>query len=121
MAELENLKGKNWIATMALCWGLGYFGAHRFYTGKSGSAWAIAVMSITGLLAPISAIWVLVDGITIALGHFKHADGSDLYERVPWFGYLYIVIIVLGIIASVLYAAALFAIVGAAMVGAIAG
>lgn len=27
---LNKLEGKNWVATMMLCWTLGAFGAHRF-------------------------------------------------------------------------------------------
>lgn len=121
MSELENLKGKNWVAAMALCWALGGFGAHRFYTGKMGSAWAIAVMSITGLLAPISMVWTVIDGIRIAVGNFKHADGSDLYERIPAFGYTYIAVVILGLALSFLYAAAVFAMIGAAITAGVAG
>lgn len=113
MAELENLKGKNWVAAMALCWVLGIFGAHRFYTGKTGSAWAIVVMYLTVILSPIAAIWAVIDGLRIAIGNFKHADGSELYERIPALGYTYIAIVVLSIVTMFLYSAAVFAMIGA--------
>ncbi len=106
---LNKLEGKNWVATMMLCWSFGYLGAHRFYTGKTGSAWAMAAMSITGCLAPISYIWALIDGIMIALGKFTHDDGEELYERINWLGYVYIAVSVLTIIVILLYLSAIFA------------
>ncbi len=101
--NLEQLKGKNWVASMALCWFLGYFGAHRFYTGKQNSAWIMLVLTILGITAPISAIWSVIDGFMIALGKYKHEDGSELYERIDWLGYVYIALVILGILACVLY------------------
>lgn len=100
--DCENLKGKNWVATMMLCWSLGTFGAHRFYTGKKGSAWAMLIMTITVILAPVSAIWALFDGVMIALGKFKHMDGCCLYERINWLGYLYIIVMFIAIITAIL-------------------
>lgn len=100
--NLENLKGKNWMAAMSLCWFLGSFGAHRFYTGKTDTAWVMAICSISGILAPISAVWMLVDGVMLALGQFTHADGSELYERIPAFGYLFLVIVALTILIGIL-------------------
>lgn len=113
--ELEKLKGKNWLATLMLCWTLGTLGAHRFYTGKNNTAWAMLVLTITGCLAPISILWTLVDGVVIALGQFRHEDGSELYERIPWLGYVYIALIVLAIIGSLLYGAVIFSVVFAAL------
>ena len=101
--ELDNLKGKNWMAALSLCWFLGMFGAHRFYTAKQNTAWAMVVLTISGFLSPISFIWALIDGIMIVFGNYKHQDGSDLYERVNWFGYLYLILMILGIIVSVVY------------------
>ncbi len=106
--DLEKLKGKNWMATMVLCWMFGTIGGHRFYTGKSKSAWAMLAMTITCCLAPISAIWALVDGVVIALGQFKHADGDELYERIPWFGYTYLIVMGLIILSSLLYMLLIF-------------
>ncbi len=113
--ELENLKGKNWVAAMMLCWTLGTLGAHRFYTGKQNTAWAMLVLTITGCLAPISCIWALIDGIVIALGQYRHEDGSELYERIPWLGYVYIAIMVLAVIGALLYGAVIFSVVAAAI------
>ena len=110
--------GKNWVATMMLCWALGMYGAHRFYTGKTGSAWAMAIMSLTVCLLPISLVWQVVDGIVIALGNFKHADGSPLYERINWLGVVYIVLVVLGAIYLLINFAATMALIGGMLSGA---
>jgi len=101
--DLENLKGKNWMAAMSLCWFLGAFGAHRFYTGKNNSAWVMVVFTATGILAPFSALWMLLDGIVLALGQFTHADGSELFEYKPWFGYLFLAIVVLSVVVAILF------------------
>ena len=101
--QLQELKGKNWMAAMSLCWFLGMYGAHRFYTGKTHSGWVMVVLTVLGITAPISAIWALIDGFRLALGRYTHDDGSELYERVDWFGYIYIALMVLCAIALLLY------------------
>lgn len=118
MADLENLKGKNWVAAMMLAWTLGPFGAHRFYTGKTGTAWAMAVMTITVCLAPISIIWSIVDALMIALGSWKHEDGSELYERIAGLGYLYIGLLILGIISFLFQMGSIMMMLGAVAGGA---
>lgn len=115
--DLNQLEGKNWMATMMSCWALGPFGAHRFYTGNTGSAWAMLIMTLTGCLAPISYIWALVDGFSIALGAFKAADGDDLYERIDWVGYLYMALMVLAILGVIAY----FALIGVGLSSAMSG
>jgi TM2 domain-containing membrane protein YozV len=114
MAEdLKKLEGKNWVATMILCWVFGGLGGHRFYTRKTSTAWAMLVLTLLGITAPISVIWAIVDGFTIALGHFKAEDGSELYERINWLGYTYIVAIILAIIGFILYGAIIIATIAA--------
>lgn len=88
---LNKLEGKNWVATLMLCWFLGGFGGHRFYTGKTGTAWAMTIMTLTCCLAPITFIWALIDGFQIALGNWTHEDGSELFERINWLGIVYII------------------------------
>jgi len=73
---------KSFVATTLLCFFLGTLGIHRFYTGKTGSA--IAMLLITLLLGwlgigiIITGIWALVDFIMIIIGNFKDANGQDL-------------------------------------------
>lgn len=117
MAELEQLKGKNWMAAMTLCWLFGPVGGHRFYTGKTGTAWAMLALSLVGLV-PITWIWSLVDGVTLAMGKYTHDDGSDMYEKIDWFGWIYVAIQALTIIGGFLYFGVLVAMVAAAIGGA---
>ena len=51
---------------------LGGFGAHRFYTGKIGTA-ILFMFTVGGL-----GIWYLVDLITIITGSFTDIDGKKL-------------------------------------------
>lgn len=115
--NLEKLKGKNWVATLMLCWFLGMYGAHRFYTGKSNSAWVMLILSITGLGTFVSMIWALVDGFAIALGKFAHEDGDELYERIDWLGYVYIAMMILAVLGALVYILLFFGIMGAALSG----
>ena len=119
MAELEQLKGKNWVAAMTLCWLFGPIGGHRFYTGKQGTAWAMFALSLLGLF-PITWIWALVDGVTLAMGSYKHEDGTDLYEKIDWYGWVYVATQVLTIIGAILYLGVIVAFV-AAGIGSAAG
>lgn len=98
--NLQELKGKNWMAAMAWCWFLGSFGAHRFYTGRQNTAWVMFALSLL-VLSPVMWIWSVVDGFMLALGKYTHEDGSALYERIDWVGYLYIASVVLTILAVI--------------------
>lgn len=117
MAELQELKGKNWMAAMTLCWLFGMFGGHRFYTGKQGTAWAMFALSIIGL-APVTYIWSLIDGIALASGNYRHEDGSELYEKVDLFGWFYVAAQVLTILAGFLYFGAIVAAIASSFAGA---
>ena len=56
----------------------GILGFHRFYVGKIGSGVVMLLLSLSvfGLIA--SAIWNLVDLITIIVGSFRDANGKVL-------------------------------------------
>lgn len=54
---------------------LGALGIHNFYLGYTGKAIAQLIMGITGFLAPISAIWGLIEGIMILTGSIS-VDGN---------------------------------------------
>ena len=63
---------KSRLIALLLCWFLGCFGAHRFYTGRPLSA-VFMILTIGGL-----GIWALVDLIVILCGDFKDSDGKKL-------------------------------------------
>lgn len=118
--DTEQLKGKNWVATMVLAWCFGMLGGHRFYTGKTGTAWAIAILYLLGavtcgITSIVALIWGVVDAVMIALGKWTHEDGSELYEMIPWLGYVYIACLVLCIIGILVYILFGAAIVGSAL------
>ncbi len=69
---------KNWLVTLLLCLCFGCFGAHRFFTGKHGSAIAQLLMTLSVVLCWVTAIWVFVDFIMICAGSFRCADGTEL-------------------------------------------
>ncbi|MBQ8848071.1 MAG: TM2 domain-containing protein [Candidatus Gastranaerophilales bacterium] len=66
---------KDWLITLLLCLFLGVLGAHRFYTGHTGTGIVMAILTITGIGAVVTGIWAIVDLIFIALDNFKTADG----------------------------------------------
>jgi hypothetical protein len=74
----ENLtggEGKDWLTTVLLCFFLGVFGVHRFYTGHT----AIGVVQLLTLGG--CGIWALIDFIIIIVGNFKDAKGNLLVKR----------------------------------------
>jgi TM2 domain-containing membrane protein YozV len=58
--------------TGLLCFFLGVFGVHRFYTGHYG--WGFVQFATFGGLG----LWVLIDLILILTGSFKDGDGNIL-------------------------------------------
>ena len=76
----------DWLAALLFCLFLGVFGAHRFYTGKTGSAVGMLLISVLlgwifGLGFCITGIWALIDLIMIACEKFTDADG----KLITWF------------------------------------
>jgi len=63
---------KEWLATVLLCWFLGFLGVHRFYTGHTGIGVA-QLLTLGGC-----GIWVIIDFIMILVGGFKDAQGRPL-------------------------------------------
>ena len=60
---------KSFVATLLLLLLLGFFGAHRFYVGKPGTA-ILFMFTFGGV-----GFWSLYDLITIVTGKFKDSDG----------------------------------------------
>lgn len=65
-------KDNKWMTCLLLCWFLGIFGVHRFYTGHTGIG-VLQVLTLGGC-----GIWVLVDFIIILTGNFKDAQGNPI-------------------------------------------
>jgi TM2 domain-containing membrane protein YozV len=73
MKTEEQPKNENkWLTTLLLCWFLGVFGVHRFYTGHT----AIGVIQL--LTAGGCGIWTLIDFIIIIVGNYKDANGNPI-------------------------------------------
>jgi len=68
-------EGKDWLTTVLLCFFLGVFGVHRFYTGHT----AIGVVQLLTLGG--CGIWALIDFIIIIVGNFKDAKGNLLVKK----------------------------------------
>jgi RNA polymerase subunit RPABC4/transcription elongation factor Spt4 len=68
-------EGKDWLTTVLLCFFLGVFGIHRFYTGHT----AIGVVQLLTLGG--CGIWALIDFIIIIVGNFKDSKGNLLVKR----------------------------------------
>lgn len=65
---------KDWLTTVLLCFFLGIVGAHRFYTGHTGTA-IVQLLTLGGC-----GIWALIDFIMILVGNFKDAQGQPLHK-----------------------------------------
>ena len=76
--DIETTEDKRFINAFLLCFFLGVFGAHRFYTGHTGSAILQLLLTITILGIIVSGIWSFIDFILILTGNFKTADGKIL-------------------------------------------
>lgn len=68
-------QGKDWLTAVLLCFFLGVFGIHRFYTGHT----AIGVVQLLTLGG--CGIWALVDFILIIVGSFKDSKGNLLVKN----------------------------------------
>jgi len=59
---------------------LGPLGAHRFYVGKIGTGVVMLLLTISFVGLIVSAIWNLIDWITIICGEFRDGDGRKLTD-----------------------------------------
>lgn len=77
---------KSKLVTLLLCWFLGTFGVHRFYTGKIGTG---ILYLLTGGLCGFG---IIVDLIMLLCNSFKDKNNIPLNNDVPTF------VIVIGLI-----------------------
>ena len=70
--EQKKEQQNRWLITLLLCWIVGVFGVHRFYTGHT-TIGIIQLLTLGGC-----GIWTLVDLIIIITGNFKDAQGNPI-------------------------------------------
>jgi TM2 domain-containing membrane protein YozV len=63
---------KSKVTAALLCFFLGAFGIHRFYTGKIGTG-VLQLITLGGF-----GIWAIIDFIMILTGSFLDANGGKL-------------------------------------------
>ncbi len=61
---------------------LGTFGLHRFYAGRTKSAVAMLILTLSIIGIIVSAVWNLIDWIVILFGNFKDGDGMKISQWV---------------------------------------
>ena len=83
----EDISPKSRLAVSLLAWFLGYFGAHRFYAGKTETAvvmlmltiisWVLMVSAFVAILGVISSVYWLVPSVAgMVLGGLLWASVS---------------------------------------------
>src|SRR5580698_7899072 len=68
-------EGYDWLTTLLLCFFLGHFGVHIFYTKKTG----IGIFQLCTFGG--CGIWTLIDFIMILTGGFRDGLGRPLVRR----------------------------------------
>jgi TM2 domain-containing membrane protein YozV len=63
---------KGFVPSILLCFFLGTFGIHRFYTGKVGTG-LLQLVTFGGL-----GVWTLIDFIMLVTGNFKDKAGLPI-------------------------------------------
>ncbi len=69
------INGYDWLTTLLLCFFLGAFGVHNFYTKKTGIA-IFQLLTLGGC-----GIWALVDFIMILTETYRDGNGNPLVRR----------------------------------------
>jgi len=73
LSEIDsNPSDKNFLTTLILCFFLGGWGVHRFYTGKIGTG-ILMIFTFAGF-----GIWLLIDLIMICTSSFKDVNGRKV-------------------------------------------
>jgi TM2 domain-containing membrane protein YozV len=91
-AQISNEKK---LTLLLLCWLVGLFGLHRFYTGKyhSGSLQLLMLMlagmlgffeaeSLIALPVILILLWWVIDVLFIIMGRFTDKDGKPIIDWV---------------------------------------
>ena len=72
--QVDTRSDKRILPAFLLCFLFGVFGAHRFYVGKTGTAF-IQLFTLGGL-----GIWMMIDMIMIIIGAFTDDDGNKITQ-----------------------------------------
>jgi len=77
MSDEMNSTGeaKDWLTTLIICWLVGVFGVHRFYTGHT----MIGVLQL--LTGGGCGIWTMIDLVMIVMGKYTDAQGRPLVKK----------------------------------------
>lgn len=75
----DNYKGKSKLVAALLAIFLGALGIHNFYLGYTGKGLTQLLMTMIScsLLAPVAAVWALIEGILILCGKIT-TDGKGM-------------------------------------------
>lgn len=96
MSEVQQPQEKSFLATMLLCWFLGVFGIHRFYTGY------IVIGIVQLLTLGGCGIWALLDLVSICLGNYKDVSNRELSGYNRTVGVVVLVIVIVSTVLSVI-------------------
>ena len=104
--QVYQQKQRTKLTAFLLCWLLGIFGAHRFYTGK---IWTGILYALTGGLGGLG---VFIDLLRITFNGFPDKQGVPLKNNLPtwlilllWFGW----VIITGAIGVLVFSTGLLA------------
>ncbi|NGX31096.1 MAG: hypothetical protein K940chlam8_00456 [Chlamydiae bacterium] len=73
MDKKSQYSEKSRLATFLLCFIFGFFGVHRFYVGKIGTA-ILMILTFGGF-----GIWYVIDLILIIVGDFRDKKGKRIF------------------------------------------
>ena len=77
---MEQKLNTDWLAALLLCFFLGVFGAHQFFTGNKQKGIIMLLLTILlgwlGVGIIVTTVWAIYDLIMIICGKFTKADGK---------------------------------------------
>ena len=94
--DVNIMNRKSFLVSGLLCFFLGAFGVHRFYTGYIGIGIA-QLLTLGGC-----GIWTMIDMFAISLNKYKDAKNQELEDYIPMVGYIIIGIMVFSIVLNIL-------------------
>ncbi len=75
LPPIQYAQQKDWLTALLLCFFLGMFGAHRFYTGR------ITTGIVMALTLGGCGLWILIDLAMIIVGSYRDSNGLPLLKR----------------------------------------